>query len=81
MNELISRILGRLPVSEKIKKLETVKLIDSSTISVAKIIMKLIQNESNTTCSLLKIKRLIKHSFTKIEDDSLLCWGNGRLVN
>lgn len=36
LNELISNALEQLPVSEKIKKFGTIKLIDSSTISMAK---------------------------------------------
>ena len=36
LNELISNSLDQLPVSEKIKKFGTIKLIDSSTISMAK---------------------------------------------
>jgi hypothetical protein len=36
LNELISNALEKLPTSEKIKKFGTVKLIDSSTISMAK---------------------------------------------
>lgn len=36
LNELISNALERLPVSEKLKKFGTIKLIDSSTISMAK---------------------------------------------
>src|SRR3712207_7423969 len=36
LNELISNTLEQLPISEKIKKFGTIKLIDSSTISMAK---------------------------------------------
>lgn len=39
------------------------------------IVLKLIQDISKTAYGLLKIKRLIKHSLTKLVDDSLFSWG------
>jgi IS4 transposase len=39
------------------------------------IIVKIIQDVSKTAYGLLKIKRLIKHSLTKLVDDSLFSWG------
>ncbi|AWI04236.1 IS4 family transposase [Clostridium drakei] len=38
------------------------------------IIVKLIQDIAKTAYGLLKIKRLIKHSLTKLVDNSLFCW-------
>lgn len=39
------------------------------------ITIKLIQDKAKTAYGLLKIKRLIKHSLTKLVDDSLFAWG------
>ena len=46
--------------------------IVSATITF--IVLKLIQDISKTTLGLLTVKRLIKHSLTKLVDISLFCW-------